>query len=297
MQRSPDYAHNDFLNLTADYGLVGLALGLGVLGCFYWQAIRLAGHKTPSEQRAFAIGALVATTIILIHSWFDFNLHIFSNALLLATLMGCVVAMDDPQKRFARFELPLLGRYGLAVGLVVLAGLLGWSISRSAIAHRHFLAGKLAKMHLDYDIAVPAYERARAIDPNNPDIHIHLGHVYLSQSLWLRDPERVAERRRLLEQAIAAYQKALALQPLDSLTMLRLAKAYEESGDLDQSLKILVRALEVDPNSAEVNLRLGKFYEHIGERDKASAALNRSRLISDGPNYSAFLTLQDMEEK
>ncbi len=112
LQRRPVYAHNEFLNLTSDYGLIGLLLGLGVIGCFYWQAGLLTKAQTPSDQRAFAVGSLIATTVILFHCWFDFDLHILANALLLATLMGCTAAMDDPKKRFGRAQMKPATRYG-----------------------------------------------------------------------------------------------------------------------------------------------------------------------------------------
>jgi len=35
----------------------------------------------PPEEQAFAIGAMVAVSSILVHCWFDFHLHIPANAL------------------------------------------------------------------------------------------------------------------------------------------------------------------------------------------------------------------------
>ncbi len=90
-----EQAHNDYLQVVSDAGVVGLVLGLA----FLILVIR-TGRKAIStdnlERRGFAIGALAGIFATLIHSIFDFNLHTTAVALLFLTLLAILVASCSP---------------------------------------------------------------------------------------------------------------------------------------------------------------------------------------------------------
>lgn len=90
-----EQAHNDYLQVLSDAGIVGALLGL----FFIVTLFRLGLKRTSSEdrfRRGVAVGALAGCFAVLVHSFFDFTLHTTSNALLflvvaaLATLNGNV---------------------------------------------------------------------------------------------------------------------------------------------------------------------------------------------------------------
>ena len=86
-----EQAHNDYLQVVADAGIVGLIIG----GFFlYWLfQTGLENAKTSSRfRRGVCIGALAGCFAILVHSLFDFVLHTTAIALLFLTLVGLVVA-------------------------------------------------------------------------------------------------------------------------------------------------------------------------------------------------------------
>lgn len=80
-----NYAHNDYLQLLAEAGLLGAALGVWfALGFFREMARGLRAED--ARLRALALGAGAGCFSIFVHSLFDFNLQIFSNAVLFAVL-------------------------------------------------------------------------------------------------------------------------------------------------------------------------------------------------------------------
>jgi O-antigen ligase len=90
-----EQAHNDYLQVLADAGIIGAALGLFFLAALFQMGF--ARRESEDEfRRGVAIGALTGCFAVLIHSLFDFTLHTTSNALLflmmaaLATLNGRV---------------------------------------------------------------------------------------------------------------------------------------------------------------------------------------------------------------
>jgi O-antigen ligase len=96
-----EQAHNDYLQVLSDGGIVGGALGLFfIVGLFRMGFARR--ESTDDFRRGVATGALAGCFAVLVHSFFDFTLHTPSNALLflvlaaLATVNGRV---EEPQAR------------------------------------------------------------------------------------------------------------------------------------------------------------------------------------------------------
>lgn len=102
-----EQAHNDYLQILADTGIVGGLLGL----VFLFALFRYGFSRINSRdkfRRGVAAGALAGCFAVLVHSFFDFSLHMTSNALLflvlaaLATLNGRVEAPDTGKRSHTR---------------------------------------------------------------------------------------------------------------------------------------------------------------------------------------------------
>jgi O-antigen ligase len=77
-----NHAHDDYVELLSDGGIVGGAFGLMFLIVLYRRGIRnLRRARTPLTRSLYA-GGLVACTGLLLHEVVDFNLHIPSNAII-----------------------------------------------------------------------------------------------------------------------------------------------------------------------------------------------------------------------
>jgi O-antigen ligase len=94
-----EQAHNDYLQVLADGGVVGAALGLFFIVWLFRTGFARAASGD-KFRRAVALGALGGCFAALVHSMFDFTLHTTSNALLflvLAALATTNNSVEDPK--------------------------------------------------------------------------------------------------------------------------------------------------------------------------------------------------------
>lgn len=97
-----EQAHNDYLQVLSDAGIVGGLIALSFVVWLFYKALQRARSRD-DFRRGVALAALSGCFAVLVHSFFDFTLHTTSNALLflvlaaLATLNGRVE--DAPARR------------------------------------------------------------------------------------------------------------------------------------------------------------------------------------------------------
>lgn len=81
-----DHAHNDYLELLADTGLVGGLCGLAFIVLLFWRGLANVQAAERRLSRAIFAGSVVSCAGMLLHSLVDFNLHIPANALIFLLL-------------------------------------------------------------------------------------------------------------------------------------------------------------------------------------------------------------------
>lgn len=80
-----DHAHNDYLEFMVETGTIGMALFLSFCGLLFAPLLKTDFQGKRGMIRIALISSIFS---IMMHSIFDFNLHILSNLLLFAVVLG-----------------------------------------------------------------------------------------------------------------------------------------------------------------------------------------------------------------
>lgn len=270
-----DYAHNEFLQLMADYGLVGFGLlCLALLALL----IRLLVHFHRMERgrdACLTAGFLAAVSAGLTHAFFDFNLHVFSLVHTLVLFGGVTMAnlytsdriKGTPMTRVRWFLIALPGLFLCIVGVFYSA-----RISASGAATR-LAEERLTNISLqDADLfKAPraGYLRAVAIDPSYWIPYLQLGNLSRREAFWRRDPD---DKRAKAEEALHYYTLAFERNPHDSDVLFGMGKSYYLMGDGETSVDYLRQAIALWPTHLYYARELGLQLRAMGRDEEALAA-------------------------
>lgn len=126
-----------------------------------------------------------------------------------------------------------------------------------------------------YDAAIPAWQKAVSLDPDDPRAHNNLG-------IALAGSGKVAD-------AVAEYKKSLALNGNSSQTENNLGSALAQQGQMDEARQHFEDALRINPDNAAAEVNLGNALSaEGGHADEAIALLKngaeKQPNLPDGQN-------------
>jgi tetratricopeptide (TPR) repeat protein len=115
-----------------------------------------------------------------------------------------------------------------------------------------------------YDVAIPAWQKAVSLDPDDPRAHNNLG-IALAGSGKVTD-------------AIAEYQKSLSLNGNSSQTENNLGSALAQQGNLDEARQHFENALRINPDNISAEVNLGNALSAEGGHTEEAIALLKNGL-------------------
>jgi O-antigen ligase len=295
VQLRPGWAHNDYLNALAEWGVVGtglvasawVLLGLGILKT--WRCVRGKprglGDERNSNKFAFVLGASLGLAAILVHSAVDFNMHIPANAILAIALM----ALLSSHLRFAsdRYWLTL-NRWGkVFASAVVLAGL-GYLGQQGWRHTAEYVSLQRAARAANFSPAqANCLKNAFAAEPMNPETAYAIGEAYRIQS-----SEGGDNYRELAEQAMEWFGRSIKLNQWGGYGFLRYGWCLDWLGQTVESPRYFERAAQLEPNGYFMTANIGLHYVQLGNFAAAKPWFERSLRLEWKDNAIARNYLQ-----
>jgi len=197
------HPHNEYVEMLAEYGLIGAVLVVWILLSFSGQMIRLIKTSDRLTHVLPAIAILSALAGTAVHGFFDFELRIFPNALMLAFLAGCAAAPISKGGKPSRLSTPSHLRFLFSI-LVLFSTI--WALQVMSSAYVRVWGDKL-RLSKDRPRAEIFYQTAATIDPQNWWASFGLGQTYSHYRYYELEP--VAKKkwaRKEQETFLKAYR-------------------------------------------------------------------------------------------
>lgn len=302
--RTAQNAHNEFLQIGVELGILGLLTFLWGIVWLGREAVLLLRTRLGRLHRGVLLGAAGAVTTMLIHAGVDGTLHEPALAVLLTVFAALLLSANqwaDGRSRQPAAWTFAFPNHRLAVGAAGIGFLcmVVTSVAGIGVAWSAHEAGAQAADRQDYARAIAGYERAIAWDPGKALYHSSLGaahyQTFLRTGQWSE-----------AERSLTAVKTAMALNPLDGrlwgllgnlyLTMANTAStAWKSSGEeklgppVDRSVwqKAAITAYEAalqrEPYNPFYRLELARLRAREREFTEAEAMLRE--LLALEPNF------------
>ncbi len=298
-QMSPDRAHNDYLNLLADWGAAGgivVLAGMVVFGAGLrktWKYVVPAENdfgRGMSNRFALFLGAGTGLLALAAHSVVDFNLHIPANAILGVTLL----ALLSSNLRFATERYWLTARLPVRIllTLALFAGgaYLSWQGWRRGHEAVWLARAEQAPVYSPEQAA--DLEKALAIEPMNFETAYNIGEAYRVESF-----DGGQNYEALAKTAMRSYALGMKLNPHFGYNYLRYGMCLDWLDKHDEAGPYFNRADALDPNGYYSAANIGWHYIQTGDYAAARPWLERSLRLHWADNEAAASYLEITESK
>jgi len=242
------YAHNDYINILCELGVLGLGAFLGIL-VFLGFGLRrfMKNDAAPEQEKMYALALGSGLLATCVQSLFDFNLYNPASGFLFWIMAGFLAGMtfpiSIPVKSLFSFPRILAGTILLIISLPALFLV----PARLVIHYRNERLLRTAHVLFEahrYDKAAEAAASALAKDRNNIDA-----------AILLADSLRNTRGRE--EEAISAYQLWATLEPHFVPIYNSMGDSYFKLGRKAEARQVFEKALSLNPHSVPVLLNLG----------------------------------------
>jgi O-antigen ligase len=278
MQLRPDRAHNDYLNLLADWGTVGGVIVLTGMVVFVVGLVKARKYVRPPQNDfghgmgnrfAFFLGASAGLLALAVHSLVDFNLHIPANAILGVTLL----ALLSSYLRFAT------DRYSLAVGFpakilistTLVMGIAGFGYQEWRQGHEQLWLARAGSLPEFSSARTAVLMKAFDIEPKNFETAYEIGEGYRLQSF-----KGGQNYQDLARTAMEWYARGMKLDRYDGYHYLRYGMCLDWLGQSARAWPYFSHAETLDPNGSYTVANIGWHYVQVADYAAAREWLARS---------------------
>jgi tetratricopeptide (TPR) repeat protein len=163
------------------------------------------------------------------------------------------------------------------------------------VAYDDYLRGVDLYSSNDFTAAIAMLQKSASIDPSYASTWVQLGRAYTTNAALK------AGGREQYEQAQAAYEKAMALNPELVESRIYMANMLTDTGHVEQAVPLLRTALQSSPNNPALHWELGYAYRFGGMLQESAAECEKAR--QNDPNVkinssalNAYLYLGEYEK-
>jgi O-antigen ligase len=316
-----DKAHNEYLQLWAELGTIGLAIFFWLVIIYFVCGIRYLKKEKDEQKQGVMIGLMGAVVAFLVDSFFWFPLHLSSNLSLFWLFIGLTIVMDfekntgsvSKSKRNSIYKFQPV----LYIMVILLAAFLCITVARPFIARTCWYSGFKEVEKENWEKATDIYEVALKWDPYEGGLYYDLGKIFMERGLYntalkyFEESKKYFDLRGLpqnlaiiylakgeTDNAITELKKAISYQlreetipPLYS----ELGNAYLKLERYEPAEAAFKDALKIDPNLVMAHYRLADTYLRQKKIDEGLVELKK--VIELAPDSQEAKYARDIIQK
>jgi O-antigen ligase/Tfp pilus assembly protein PilF len=275
----PREAHNEYLQIGAELGLLGLGLFMAIILIFYSTVLNFLKKEQNSKNRLVVWGLLTGISCFLIHSLFTFPLHVPALGSAFFTIIGLTtiyirnfnLSKFKKEKIIKKFKnkRPIFKIVCSILAVIIMIIAVDSLVIRPYLSEVCSYKGKDNLAEGNYREALSNFEYGEKLDPYNGNILINLGATYFNLGVY----NKVEGIFRRAENYIK-----------DKNIYLNLGLYYIQSGKYKEAEEEFKYAIYLDPKFTKVYYSIGYLYFIQKEYDKAIYEWNK--ILEIEPNYS-----------
>ena len=272
-------AHNEYMQMWAEIGIIGLGIFIGIILMFYSLIIDYFKKNYNDKEKIIVFGLILGITCFLIHCLFTFPLHVPALGVTFFALLGLTVIYTrkinlpktDSDNRQKEFKLKNEG-IKIALTILVLVFMI-WVINLVAIkpyiAELYYFKGMRYNVDKNYTKSLPNLQFAVKLDPYNGRILHALGTTYYNLNIFSKAEEILQEAKKYM---------------IDVNTFYILGLNYSKLNMFEKAEKEFEHAIYLDPKFTEGHHYLGLLYFQQGDYNGAIEQWNK--ILEIEPNFS-----------
>ena len=312
-----DKVHNEYLQLWAELGIIGLAIFLWLIVTYFIYGIKSLKREKDKQKQGLMIGLMGAVFAFLVDSFFWFPLHLPTNLSLFWLFIGlsAVIGVRSPEEKKEKLEAEKINNrqeerskdkkeksdndayinknkrtniYRFKPVLYMIIALL--AVFLCVTVFRPFMAriiwySRLKEVEKEnWEKVTDIYERALKWDPHEGYFHFELGEVFLARGLG--------------NTALKSFKEAEKYRDFPGLPG-RIAIIYLAKGNLDEAIDLLKKAISyrsTERKMAPLYFELGNAYLKLKKYELAETAFKDTvaklmKAISYQPTEEIMATL------
>ncbi len=286
--KRPESAHNEYLQIGVELGIVGLIILLGGLGVWFREASQLLRQRADSGDQGLVFGLVASVIALLLHAAVDSTFHEPALVIMLIILAGLVhnsYLLARPDRTI--WKTIVFQYHPIRVMVIVLGWLLMTSVfAQSWLAWYAHEEGKREARLGNPEHAMTWYLRAGSIDPGITGYHDSAARTALElfkrsgdlgwllqaseeelfasrlnpldgrfayrlgtiYCLMATQASAALERKPLLQKASEEFREAIRRDPYSPFSYFELAKLLADEGEVNDAIALLKTATSHEPN-------------------------------------------------
>ncbi len=281
-------AHNEYLQLGAELGLIGLGIFLSIVFIFYYMVLNFIKKEKNMEKKMILFGLFLGITCFLIHSLFTFPFHVLALGSTFFIILGLTIvhlkdynlSISRKENKISKFKpknLRLKIIFSILI-IIFMIFIIDSLVIRPYMAEIYYFKGIKYSDIKDHDTSLYSLDYAAQLNPYNGRILHALGAAYGNLNIFDKTEEFLQKAKKYINDVTTFYDLGLL---------------YSKEGLYRRAEEEFKHAIYLDPKCYKAYYELGKLY--FSQEDYDGAIEQCKKLLEIEINFNnKYIILYDL---